>query len=152
MLRCVFLFVVYFASIFSSELNAQASERIDSLEKRYQQQAIWLHDSYFIKNNTRYPFPLLEKQLFASPEAYLLYKKSIGTYRTGKGLAFLGTAFNIGALALRNKDSKLSNSFLYSGIGLNLVGLFMGSRGRLGIEKAVFRYNRDLMFAPYFRH
>lgn len=147
----VFGFLLIIVHVFIADSFAQQSGT-DSLKRLYSEKALWLHESYYIKNNTRYPMALLEKELFPSPVAYIQFKEGIGKYRWGRALTILGTVANIGALVIRNKEAGLSNGLAYSGVGLNLLGLYWGNRGRLKIERAVFNFNQDLLFSPYFRH
>lgn len=144
------LFILLF--VLAVQFVSSQSIGIDSLQRRYEQQALQLHDTYFLKNNGKYPLQALDKELFASPAAYMMYRQGIQGYRWGRGLSFIGTALNLGALLLRNKDVKSSKRLVYSGIGLNLAGIFFTRKNRQLINKAVFQFNKDLLFAPYFRH
>lgn len=134
------------------QIVSAQSVGMDSLQRRYEQRSLLLQDNYFLKNNQKYPLQELDKELFASPAAYVMYRQGIRGYRWGRGLNFLGTAFNLGSLLLRNKDVKSSNRLIYSGIGLNLVGIIFTRKNKQLIDNAVFQYNKDLLFAPYFRH
>jgi hypothetical protein len=143
------LLVLLFSMV--QTLSAQSIGR-DSLQRRYEQQALLIHDNYFIKNNTKYPLMDLDRVLFASPAAFVMYRQGINGYRWGKSLSFLGTASSLGSMILRKKNAKLSNSLIFSGIGLNLIGVYLSVKNKNLIQKAVFQYNHDLLFAPHFRH
>ena len=126
--------------------SVQAQSR-DSLLKVYNNETIQTFGSAFIQGSKRLTFKEL-RPLFTSPITLDLYKKA----RNQRFLGGASTVVAIGALvtgAFIKKDNKGAGWALsISGIGLNLLGLYLKNHSTELLDRAIWQRNKEVLFGP----
>jgi len=137
--------IVFFCSIIFCKGQ---SKKPDSLEQKYNKEAIWFNYPFYYKDGNRIDFSELRNEFSFSPKARLEYELGIKKIKSGRIFSYAAIAVSTSSVFVIGKNKNYGLGMFAGALIFNGIGINIALDGRKRIQQAIFIRNKDLLFSP----
>ena len=144
-MKAVLFFVIFFSSI---NFCIGQSNTSDSLEHKYNKEAIWFNYPFYYKDGNRIHYSELRNEFSFSPKARLEYELGIKKIKSGRIFSYAAIAVSTASIFVIGKNKNYGLGMFAGALIINGIGINISLDGRKRIQQAIFIRNKDLLFSP----